>query len=186
MGRDGWWWFGGATAAIVVDAARELRYSSIGADSGEMRRYDDASLKYGAHPVAVPHPRLTAARWIGIVLFGPNDEKERLWIQLEIIVINLVGRGAIAQKTSRCGRERERSWQFVAWTGGITLFMRRGEVNKNQKWARRVVLNISADQMTGQNPFLSRTFVERPAVLGFVRQNRILTCRTESVPGHRF
>ena len=58
--------------------------------------------------------------------------------------------------------------------------------DQNLKWARRVVLNISADQMTGQNPFLSRKFAEQPAVLGFVRQNRILTCRTESVPGHRF
>ena len=55
-----------------------VQYSSMGADSGEMRRYDDAPLKYGAHPVAVPHPRLTAARWIGIVLFGPNDENQRL------------------------------------------------------------------------------------------------------------
>ena len=49
LGKDGWGWFGGATAAIVVDAARELRYPSIVADSGEMRRYDASSSFDGGH-----------------------------------------------------------------------------------------------------------------------------------------
>ena len=30
-------------------------------------------------------------------------------------------------------------------------------VDKHPKWARRVDLNISADQITGQDPFISRT-----------------------------